>query len=120
MSQPTRTVLLTVALALTARAAAPPDLPGPALEADLQALRQAGVADDGPALLAHLRARTLSPADRARIARHVRALGADAFAEREHAAQALRKIGPPALPKLRAAHDSSKDLELRLRARQCV
>jgi hypothetical protein len=70
---------------------------------DEQALAQAGVAADGPALVDFLRRQTPDPARTAHVALLVRRLGDDSFAERQKAATALRRMGPPALSLLRKA-----------------
>ncbi len=55
------------------------------------------------------------PADAAKIKQLVEQLGADSYAERQSAFEALGKIGPPALGELRQAAKSS-DAEVRKRA----
>ncbi len=60
------------------------------------------------------------PGREARIAGLVQQLGADTFSRREAAGRALQGIGEPALPVLRGVVDTSKDLEVRRRARQLI
>jgi hypothetical protein len=63
--------------------------------------------------------RALADHDASDIAKLVKQLGSDSFQERESAMAALRRIGRPALPTLRAAQSSS-DGEIRRRARTLV
>jgi hypothetical protein len=66
-------------------------------------LEAAGLASDGPALLRFFQQRTPAQAEQARLAAHVRRLGADSFRERERATQELRAAGRSALPFVRPA-----------------
>jgi len=86
---------------------------------DEQALAQAGVAADGPALVEFLRRQTPDPARTARVALLVRRLGDDSFAQREKATTALRRMGPAALSPLRKAA-AETDPEVAHRARDLV
>jgi HEAT repeat protein len=74
---------------------------------------------DGPALLAAVRKRTLSDADRARARTLIRGLGDESFSTREQAAADLAALGHKALPLLREALDN-KDLEIARRAEECI
>ncbi len=55
----------------------------------------------------------------ARVARLVKLLGSDSYAQREEADDALAKIGQPSRPQLEAALDA-EDAEIRLRARRLI
>lgn len=90
-----------------------------AVAADEAALRAAGLASDGPALLEFFRQRTLSAADRARLADTVRRLGDVSFRLREKASADLVAAGHAALPFLRLALQDP-DLEIARRAQDCV
>jgi hypothetical protein len=68
---------------------------------DEKTLKAAGVATDGPALLRFFRERTLTEADRARLANAVRNLGDDDYETREKASAELLRAGRRALPLLR-------------------
>jgi hypothetical protein len=100
-----------------------PPLPAPAageeISADEALLRECHVGTDGPALLAFFRERTLTEADRQRLADLVRQLGSDEFAQRENASAALIARGPLAVPFLRPAA-ASTDAEVVRRARACL
>ncbi len=89
------------------------------MEADEALLREHRVGTDGPALLAFFRERTLTEADRERLADLVRQLGSDDFAQREKASAALVARGTPAVPFLRPAATST-DAEVARRARACL
>lgn len=82
-------------------------------------LKAANVGTDGPALLAYLRARSVSPALKERITRLVRQLSSEDFAEREQATKELAAAGSSAVPFLRQAAQSG-DVEVAQRARQCL
>src|SRR5262245_15503611 len=87
-----------------------PAADNPVLE-DEVTLKGAGLATDGPGLLAYLRlrARPQAPADR--LAALVGQLGAASAAEREKACAELLGIGPPAVPFLRQAVKDPDDAE---------
>jgi hypothetical protein len=101
----------------------PPSQPpsaAPDLEkADEQLLRDARVATDVPGLLAFLRERTLTEDDRKQLRALVRRLGAESYAQREEASQALTRRGRPALPLLREAL-KDPDVEIARRAERCI
>src|SRR6516165_1535099 len=82
-------------------------------------LKAAGLASDGPALLRFFQQRTPGEAEQARLAAHVRRLGAASFRERERATQELRAAGRSALPFLRAAVNDS-DPEIVQRAERLL
>jgi hypothetical protein len=87
--------------------------------ADEELLKKAGVGTDGGDLLAFLRQRTLTDADRERLALWIRQLGSDSFALRDRATSDILALGPPALPILeRALHDP--DPEVARRAEWCT
>jgi HEAT repeat protein len=88
-------------------------------KADLGALRTAGLDTDGPGLVTFFKKRTLSEADRKRVAELIGKLGADTFADREKATRELIKLGTVARPQLQEATRST-DLEVRRRARRCL
>jgi HEAT repeat protein len=77
-------------------AEADPDLPYAE-----KTLQDARIGTDGPSLLKFFRDRTLSPADRARLADQVRALGSEDFQTRRKAYQDLQAAGRNARPFLR-------------------
>src|SRR5262249_51793622 len=87
--------------------------------ADEATLKDAGLKTDGPALLDFFRKRTLSEADKAKLAGLVRKLGDPSFKMREQASASLLTAGRSALPFLRSAV-KDPDLELARRAQQCV
>ena len=111
---------LLVALALSA-AWLPADEPpvDETAPADERLLRDAGVATDGPALLDFFRKRTLTDADRARVADFIKLLGSENFDEREEASNRLPEYGVTVLPALRAALKDD-DAERARRARAAV
>ena len=74
---------------------------------------------DGPALLALIRKRTLTPETEKQIAALIRRLGDNIFDKRELAQTELVSLGRIALPLLREAMHS-KDLEIARRAEECV
>jgi HEAT repeat protein len=74
---------------------------------------------DGPALLAEFRKRTLTPADRKKVADLIEQLGARAFAAREKASARLVALGPLAAPLLREAA-RGKQSERARRAAACL
>jgi HEAT repeat protein len=80
---------------------------------------QAGLKTDSDSLLAFLRRRTLSDADRARLAATVRDLGDNSFAVRTQASADLVNAGPNAVPFLRSAI-ADPDLEIARRAQRCL
>jgi HEAT repeat protein len=92
---------------------------GPELTAAEQALREAGIATDGPGLLAFFRTRTLTPADRERLQRAVEQLGDDSFTVREKAVADLTAVGRSALPLLAPALKSTDPEVVRL-AKECI
>jgi hypothetical protein len=91
----------------------------PDLAPDEKTLKDAHIGTDGPALLAFIRSRTLSDADRAKLAETVRRLGHNDFDERERATEDLVKAGRSAEPFLRQAL-GDPDAEIDRRARECL
>ncbi len=75
--------------------------------------------NDGPALLAAVRKRTLTPADRDRVRALIRRLGDDAFVVREKAANDLVAMGTMTLPLLQQAQ-RAPDAEVARRAEECI
>jgi hypothetical protein len=86
---------------------------------DEKLLKTAGVGADGESLLAYLRLRTVSVADRQRIDGLIRQLGDPAFAVRERAMTDLVACGMPAIGPLRQAKDDP-DVEIARRAERCL
>ena len=84
-----------------------------------RALRKIGTATDGNGLLAFIRSRTLTTAQRQGLALKVRALGSPEYKEREKASRELVEIGRSALAYLRPAVNDP-DLEISRRARRCI
>jgi hypothetical protein len=82
-------------------------------------LRAAQIPDDGAGLLTYFRRRTLSSAERARLADLVKRLGDEDFAEREKAVAGLVAAGPTVRPLLLPAL-RDPDLEVSRRAEQCL
>jgi HEAT repeat protein len=89
------------------------------LVADEKLLRGAGVATDGPGLLAFLRARSPAATEPARLAAAIRRLGDDSFDVREQTSRDLITAGRPAVPLLRRAL-SDPDAEIARRADRCL
>jgi HEAT repeat protein len=86
---------------------------------DEKVLIDAGLKTDAAALLSFFRQRTLSEADRTKLAATVRLLGHTSYPVREKASADLVAAGRGALPFLRAALDDP-DLEIARRAEQCL
>jgi HEAT repeats len=86
---------------------------------DEAVLKAAGLTCDGPALVRFFQQRTLTEADRARLAAEARRLGADSFRERERAMRELRAAGRSALPFVRPATNHA-DPEVARRAERLV
>ena len=105
---------LALALALPA-AAAEPD---PVRE-DEQALKDANLGSDGPALLDFFRKRTPVEADRNKIQALITELGDDSYAVRERASSDLVALGAAAVPLLREAL-KDEDVEVARRAEKCL
>jgi hypothetical protein len=82
-------------------------------------LQDAGVAIDGPGLVAYFKSRTLTEADRRRLIQAVRLLGDNAYQIREKASRDLLAAGRASLPFLRPALNDS-DPEIVRRAEECV
>jgi HEAT repeat protein len=88
--------------------------PAAADTADEQTLEAAGVGTDGPALLAFLRKRTLTPRDRDELERLVRQLGDPSYKARQKATAALVARGSLAAAALeKAARDSDPEVARR-------
>jgi hypothetical protein len=86
---------------------------------DEQLLKSAGVAVDGPGLLAYFRKQVPADVTAERLAALIGQLGDGDFATREKATAALKGLGGRALPELRRALDDP-DPEVRRRAQDCV
>ena len=69
---------------------------------DEQVLKDAKVGVDGPALLAYFQQHATTAEQRERIAALVRQLGDDSYKVREKAQADLAKLGPAAVPHVRA------------------
>src|SRR5262249_46642021 len=82
------------------------------LASDAKIVKDAGFETDANGLVAFLKKRTLTDADRKRIEELVQQLGDPKYKKREEASAALVKEGPSALPFLKEAV-SSGDLEMR-------
>src|SRR5262245_7731032 len=93
--------------------------PPAAAHPEEKTLREAGVATDGPGLLAYIKAQTPSAAEQSRLADAVGQLGHRSFAVRERTSRTLVAAGRPSLSFLRPALDSS-DLEVARRARRAI
>lgn len=87
--------------------------------ADEQTLQQAGIAVDGPGLLAFFRQRTLDDSSEESIRKLIRQLGDDRFPKRQEASRKLVSIGPRARSFLQAAA-LDEDPEIARRARDCL
>jgi hypothetical protein len=99
-----------LAVVVAAAAEAPPDD---------RILKTAGIGTDGPSLLAYLRMRTVSAADRQRIESLIRQLGDPAYTVRERAMNELVGCGMPAVGPLRQAQ-ADPDVEISRRAQRCL
>ncbi len=93
--------------------------PDPELEHALGVLKTRSISPDGPELLRFFRERTLTDADRARLADAVRRLADEDFSVREKATAELMRAGRQALTYLREAANDP-DLERSRRARDCI
>jgi HEAT repeat protein len=74
---------------------------------------------EGPALLAMVKKRTLSPDEMAKVQEAIRRLGDKTYPEREKAVVELVARGRPVLPLLKEALKNS-DLEVSRRAQRCI
>jgi HEAT repeat protein len=88
-------------------------------EGDEALLKANDLGNDGPALTAYLRKRSLTAKDRERIRDLVKQLGSRRFLERKRAAEELVRVGTPALMYLKPALKDD-DLEIARRAAACV
>jgi HEAT repeat protein len=111
----TRTASLALALVVVGLARADDDQ----VRRDEETVREAGVAVDGPSLLAFLRKNTSSDADTAAVERLIRELGDDSFRVREQATGRLTAVGARAVALLRKAVENG-DCEVRYRAARCL
>lgn len=109
-------ILTLTALAVTAVLGAESDVQK---EHDRQLLKQAGVAEDGAALLKFFAQRTLDDAARLRLADLIRKLGDDDFEVREEASKQLTALGLSAEPALQQAA-TDPDVERATRAKDCL
>lgn len=102
---------------------APKDTPDGDTEADRKALRDAWAGwwrkIDGPALVDEFRSRTLTAAEREKVADLVKRLGDGNYRVRERASGTLVSMGAKVLPEVRAA-TSDADSERARRAEDCV
>jgi HEAT repeat protein len=95
------------------------DEPDPEIVYAEQVLKDAKLPTDGPELLAYIRSKTLSDADRERLAAAVRRMGDESFEVRQQASKDLVVAGRPALPLLKRALNDA-DLEIARRAERCI
>jgi len=110
---------LLVALWLVPGVAAAQPAADSELASHVQTLKQAGVPSDGPGLLKYLKTRTLSEADRQKLADTIPRLGARSFRVREAALRTLVEAGRNAVPYLEKARDNP-DTEVRARAARAL
>ncbi|MBI2806392.1 MAG: HEAT repeat domain-containing protein [Planctomycetes bacterium] len=89
------------------------------LSQDEQTLKRAGVAIDGPGLLAYFRRRTPSGTEQAALKLRAAQLGSSRYTERARATDELIRAGRPALPFLREAA-RQRDAETSRRAKYCI
>jgi len=89
------------------------------IKSDEELLKANKIGTDGPALVSHLKDRSLTENQLAKLQDLIKQLGARAFTEREKAQQALIKHGPAVRPLLREALKQT-DPEVRKRAEQCL
>ena len=87
--------------------------------ADEKLLRDAKIDVSGPALLAFIRTKIVSPERLAKARALIRQLGDDSFRLRERASKELVALGSMALPLLREA-EKDMDREVARRARDCL
>ncbi|HEY7158152.1 MAG TPA: HEAT repeat domain-containing protein [Gemmataceae bacterium] len=87
---------------------------------DEQLLRAAGLATDGPSLLAFFRKQTADEATLRRARALIVQLGSDSFRVREKASRELATFSPAILSLLRRTIRETSDLEVRRRARDCA
>jgi hypothetical protein len=101
---------------LAAAVGSSPAQPKPVGEADAEALKKANLSpDDGPALVAYLKQRTVSDADQGRIRELIKKFAAEKFEDRLAASEEIEKFGPAAIGPLKEAERSS-DAEVAYRA----
>jgi hypothetical protein len=110
---------LAVFLVAIGLASTPAVEPSSELATEEKLLREAGVATDGPGLVAFFHSRVLAAGDQVRLTAAVQRLGDNDFATREKASQELLAAGRLALPYLRPVLRDS-DREVARRARRCV
>ena len=94
-------------------------VPDPELASAEKLLREHGIGTDGSSLQRYFALRTLTPANRSRLALRIRDLGDESFEVRQEASADLIRAGPPALPWLRTALNNA-DLERARRAERCI
>lgn len=86
---------------------------------DEQALREARLGTDGPALLEFFRKHTAKEVDPAKIKALIRQMGDDSFEVREKASAQLVELGKAALDHLKQA-TNDPDVEIKRRAEECL
>ena len=111
--------LLPIAAVLILLGAATTRGDAPAADPDKAFLQDAGIATDGPGLLAYFRAHTGSDADLLRMDALARQLGDDDFNAREEASRKLVALGLTALPAVRRLLPST-DPEVTRRVQVCI
>src|SRR5437588_163755 len=92
----------------------------PDTSSDEQALKEAKVSTDGPALVQYFKKMTLTEEDADKIKKLIDKLGDDEFEVRDKATAQLKERGPVALPFLRTAATKSSDPEIARRAEECI
>jgi hypothetical protein len=114
-----RPILLAAFLLLTGPTAGEPPGETAVDPADEQALRQAGVGTDGPALVEFFRRHSLTADEVRRVEALIAQLGDDSFVRRERATRELVRQGERAAGLLRPAL-RSRDPEVARRAAECL
>jgi HEAT repeat protein len=113
-----RTLLLTAGL-VAFLAVLPPAATADSSTQDEEMLRAAGVATDGPSLLAFLRRRSAGETDPEKLAALVARLSGDAASARKACGEILA-IGPTVVPALRQATRDPDQAEAAALARRCL
>lgn len=83
-------------------------------------LEAKGLKTDGASLLKFFRQRTLTPADRLQVETWIEQLGSNSFRVRETATARLIERGPVVVKMLQEAERHPPDLEVKIRAKECI